>query len=311
MKIVFLDANTIGSDVSIEPISSLGDYSSYESSTYKEALERVKDCEVLIINKIKVDKNLIDNAPALRLICEAATGTNNIDVAYAVSKGIPVKNVAAYSTESVVQTTFMHILSLVGKSTYFDDVVKSGEYSAKDCFTDVSNIFYELCGKRLGIIGMGNIGSRVAQVGTAFGMQVSYYSTSGTNHCKDYPAVSLDKLLEQSDIVSIHAPLNDKTNNLLTYSKLCMMKKSACVVNMGRGGIVNEADLAKALDEGVIAGAATDVFVKEPIPADHPYLVMKHKERIRLSPHIGWASAEARVRLLEGIAKNIRDTFEL
>ena len=190
MKIVFLDAATMG-DVSFSPISALGDLECFQASDREEALRRVKDAEVLIINKIKVDKELVDAAPKLRLICEAATGVNNIDLEYAASKGIPVRNAVGYSTDSVVQMTFMMILSLVGRCRYFDDFVKSGEYSRSGLFTDVSKMFFELRGKRLGIIGLGNIGGNVAKVGEAFGMNVSYFSTSGTSHSKEYPSVDL------------------------------------------------------------------------------------------------------------------------
>ena len=194
MKIVFLDAATLG-DVSLEPISALGELVCYRTSSREEAIARVAEAEVLIVNKVRVDKALVDAAPRLRLICEAATGVNNIDLGYAASKGIPVRNAVGYSTDSVVQTTFMMILALVGKCRYFDDFVRSGEYSRSGLFTDVSKMFFELKGKRLGIIGLGNIGSRVARVGEAFGMEVSYFSTSGTSHSREYPSISLDELM--------------------------------------------------------------------------------------------------------------------
>lgn len=304
MKIVFLDAATMG-DVSFDAIASKGEFISYQTSTTEEALERVKDCDVLIINKIKVDKELIDAAPSLKLICEAATGVNNIDLEYAKSKGIPVRNAVGYSTESVVQTTFMLILSLVGRCRYFDDFVKSGEYSSKGLFTNVNRMFFELKGKNMGIIGMGNIGSRVAKVAEAFGMNVSYFSTSGTSHCTEYPSLSLDELLAGSDIVSIHAPLNAKTLNLIDEEQLAMMKSSAYIVNMGRGGIINEEALASAIDKGTIAGAALDVFTQEPLPLSHPLLNVQAKDRLILLPHVGWASLEARERLVGMIADNI------
>ena len=304
MKIVFLDAATMG-DVSFEPFERLGDFVKYENSTPQEARERVKDIDVLLINKVLVDKELIDSAPNLKLICIAATGVNNIDVEYAASKGIPVRNVAGYSTDSVVQSTFMHILSLVGGGRYFDDSVKSGSYSRSGMFTDPNWNWWELTGKTIGIIGMGNIGKKVSHIAEAFGMKVCYYSTSGTAHCKDYPCLPLDELLAQSDIVSIHAPLNEKTKNLIGAAQLAMMKPTAYLVNMGRGAIVVEADLANAVDEGVIAGAGLDVFVTEPIPEDHPYLKMKHPERMTLAPHVAWASMEARKRLISMMADNI------
>ena len=305
MKIVFLDAATMG-DVSFEPFMEFGEFVSYGTSTPEEARERVKDADVLMINKVVVNKELIDSAPSLKLVCVAATGVNNIDVEYAASKGIPVRNVAGYSTDSVAQTTFMHILSLAGGAPYFDESVKSGGYSRSGMFTDPNWNWWELAGKTIGIIGMGNIGKKVARIADAFGMKVCYFSTSGTGHCKDYPCVSLEELLRQSDIVSIHAPLNERTLNLLGAKEFAMMKPTAFVVNMGRGAIIVEADLAEAVDNGVIAGAGIDVFVQEPIPEDHPYMKMKHPERMRLTPHIAWASVEARERLVGMMADNVR-----
>ena len=304
MKIAFLDAATMG-NVSFEPFERLGDFVRYESSTPEEALERVRDIDVLLINKVLVNKELIDAAPQLKLICIAATGVNNIDVDYAASKGIPVRNAVGYSTDSVMQSTFMHILSLVGGAPYFDNSVKSGSYSRSGMFTDPNWNWNELAGKTIGIIGMGNIGRKVASVAEAFGMKVCYFSTSGTGHCKDYPCLPLDQLLAASDIVSIHAPLNERTLNLIGEKELSMMKPTAFLVNVGRGAVVVEADLAKAVDEGVIAGADIDVFVQEPIPEDHPYMTMKHPERMRLAPHVAWASVEARERLVGIMANNI------
>lgn len=304
MKIVFLDAATMG-DVSFSPISALGDLECFRTSDREEALRRVKDAEVLIINKIKVDKELVDAAPKLRLICEAATGVNNIDLEYAASKGIPVRNAVGYSTDSVVQMTFMMILSLVGRCRYFDDFVKSGEYSRSGLFTDVSKMFFELRGKRLGIIGLGNIGGNVAKVGEAFGMNVSYFSTSGTSHSKDYPSVDLDTLMSSSDIISIHAPYNERTAGLVGAEQLRKMKSTAYIVNMGRGGIIDEAALAEAIDGGWIAGAGVDVFTAEPLHDDNPLLNVRNRDRLILTPHIGWASIEARERLVAMIADNI------
>ena len=307
MKIVFLDSATQGQDVSLEPIASLGELVCYDSTPPEKVFERIADCEVLIINKVKVGKAQIDAAPRLRLICEAATGVNNIDVDYAASRGIPVRNVAAYSTESVVQTTFMHLLTLLQGRGYYDSYAKDGRYSRSDSFTCMDIAWHELDGKELGIIGLGAIGSRVAQVAEAFGMKVSYYSTSGTNHSSQYPSLPLDEIMARSDIISIHAPLNARTDGLVGYRELSLMKRSAYLLNMGRGGIVVEADLAKALDEGLLAGAGLDVFSAEPLPAGHPFLTMAHPERLSLTPHVAWASVEARKRLVAGIAENIAD----
>lgn len=309
MKITYLDAATMG-DSSLAAIEKLGKLTCWPNSTPEEALARVNDCDVLIVNKVRVTKELLEHAPALKLVCEAATGVNNIDLDACGKRGIPVMNVAGYSTESVVQETFMHILSLLGNGPYFDEAVKSGRYSASGLFTDVSRPFIEMHGKRIGIIGMGTIGKRVAQVASAFGMEVIYYSTSGTGHCHEYPSVELDKLMKTSDVISIHAPYNERTAGLIGKKELSMMKPSAIIVNMGRGGIIEESALAEAIDEDAIGGAALDVFEKEPLPAGSPLLHTAHPEKLRFTPHTGWASVEARQRLIESVAENIRKHFQ-
>jgi len=308
MKIVFLDSATLG-DTPLDPLSSLGELICYATSTPDEAISRVGDCEVIITNKVRITSGLLDAAPKLRLVCEAATGTNNIDMKECASRGIPVRNVAGYSTDSVVQATFMHMLSLLGNAPYFDTLVKSGDYSRSAIFTDLSRPFVEMSGKTIGIIGMGTIGSRVAQVARAFGMNVVYFSTSGTSHCRDYPSLPIEKLLEMSDVVSVHAPLNPRTHGLIGEEQLRLMKPSAIIINMGRGGIIDESALAKALDEGWIAGAALDVFCLEPLPADNPLLHLKDPGKIRFTPHTAWASVEARKRLVAMIAENIAKGF--
>lgn len=305
MKIVFLDASTLG-DSSLEPISSLGELVCYGNSTPEEALVRVSDCEVLIINKVRVTRELMDAAPRLHLICEAATGVNNIDLGAAAERGIPVRNVAAYSTDSVVQTTFMHILSLLGNAPYFDQAVKSGHYSASGLFTDVSVPFFEITGKRLGIIGLGNIGQKVAKVALAFGMDVVYFSTSGTSHSSVYPSLPLDEVMSGCDVISVHAPYNERTAGLIGERELRLMKPTAFILNLGRGGIVDEAALARVISDDAIGGAALDVYAAEPLPEDSPLLHTVHPEKLRLTPHTAWASVEARDRLVAGIAANIR-----
>ncbi len=308
MKIVFLDASTMG-ETSLEPIARLGELVTWPVTNREQALSRVTDCDVLIVNKIKVDKELLAAAPKLKLICEAATGVNNIDLEACAARGIPVRNVAGYSTDSVVQVTFMHILNLYGNGRYFDSVVKSGEYSRAPIFSDVSKPFFELAGKTLGIIGMGTIGSKVAKVGEAFGMKVVYYSTSGTSHCKDYPSLPLDTLMKESDVISIHAPYNERTASLVGERELRLMKPTAIIVNMGRGGIIEEAALAKVIDEGVIGGAGLDVFVTEPLPEDSPLLHTSHPELLSFTPHAGWASTESLNRLVDAMADNISKGF--
>ena len=305
MKIVFLDASTLG-DTPLDEIAGLGDLVTYPTSTHAQALARVGDCEVLIINKVRVDEELLAAAPRLRLICEAATGVNNIDLAAAAARGIPVRNAAGYSTDAVVQSTFAHLLSLAGHSPYFDECVKSGRYSAGGLFCDISHPYVELSGKTMGIIGLGAIGTKVAAVAEALGMRVIYFSTSGTSHSSAYPSVPLEELLAVSDAVSIHAPLNERTAGLIGAAELRRMKPTAFLLNLGRGGIVDEAALAEAVDAGVIAGAALDVYVREPLPADSPLLQVKHPERFRFTPHVAWASREALLRLVHQVADNIR-----
>ena len=308
MKIVFLDAGTMGTS-SLAPIERQGELTAWPNSTSDEAVRRVGDCDVLIVNKIKVNDRLLEAAPRLRLVCEAGTGINNIDVDACSRHGVMVRNVAGYSTDSVVQETFMHILNLLGNGAYFDNVVKSGTYSRSGLFTDYSRPFIEMAGKTLGVIGLGAIGTKVAKIGTAFGMKVIYYSTSGTSHNTEYPSVPLERLMRESDVISVHAPYNERTAGLVGEKELRMMKPKAIIVNMGRGGIVVENALAKVIDEGVIGGAGLDVYSIEPIPADHPLLHTRHPECLSLTPHIAWASIEARERLIQSIADNIAKGF--
>ena len=305
MKIVFLDAISMG-DTSLEEIAAQGEFTCYKSSTAEEARERVKDAEVVLLNKVIVDQAFLDAAPKLKLVCEAGTGINNINVKLCEERGVIVRNVAGYSTDSVAQTAWMHILNLSGRAFHYQNFVTSGAYSKNPVHVDFAHPFTELAGKTLGIVGMGAIGQKVAQIGKAFGMEVIYYSTSGTGHCKDYPCVNLEELLKRSDVISIHAPYNERTAGLIGYEQFKQMKPTAVLVNTGRGGIAVEADLARALDEGLIASAALDVYVKEPLPADSPLMHLVHPERLLFSPHIAWYSNEARARLAHEMAENIK-----
>lgn len=296
-------------DVSLEEIAALGEFSCYLTSTAEEARERVKDADVACLNKVIVDQAFLDAAPRLKLVCEAGTGINNIDVKLCEARGVGVRNVAAYSTDSVAQTTWMHILNLCGRAFHFQQFVTSGAYSKNPVHVDYGHPFMEIAGKTLGIVGMGAIGQRVAAIGKVFGMQVIYYSTSGTGHCKDYPCVSLDELLDRADVISIHAPYNERTAGLIGYEAFRKMKRTAYLVNTGRGGIAVESDLARALDEGLLKGAALDVYVKEPLPMESPLMHLQHPERLIFSPHIAWYSTEARARLVHEMAENIRKFF--
>ena len=293
-------------DASLDEIAAQGEFVSYPSSTPEEARERVKDADVALLNKVIVDKAFLDAAPKLRLICEAGTGINNIDVRLCEERGVIVRNVAAYSTDSVAQTAWMHILNLAGRAFHYNAFVHDGSYSRNVVHVDYRHPFTELAGKTIGIVGMGAIGQKVAVIAKAFGMKVIYYSTSGTNHCKEYPSVTLETLLAESDVITIHAPYNERTAGLIGYEQFKKMKRTAYLVNTGRGGIAVEADLAKALDEGLIAGAGIDVYVKEPLPANSPLMHLQHPEKLLLTPHIAWYSEEARARLAHEMAENIK-----
>lgn len=309
MKIVFLDAATLGNDIDLSPIEKLGVLTSYDNSLKDQVKSRIKDADVVIVNKINLGAEEFEAAPNLKLVCVAATGTNNIDMASANKAGIKVMNVVDYSTESVAQVTFASLLSLICSIGYYDNVVKSGAYSQSQFFTDSGRSFQELKGKCFGIVGMGNIGKRVASIASSFGCKVYYYSTNGIAHCKDYPSVSLEELLQKSDVISIHSPLNEKTKNLISLKEMKEMKTSAVLINMGRGGIVNESDLVQSLNFGLIAGAVIDVYEDEPIKSDHPYMKIKDKEKVILTPHIGWASIEARKVLVDKLAENIKSVI--
>ncbi len=301
MKIVFLDASVMG-EMPLEPIEALGGLVCWPTSTREEALQRVGDCEVLIINKIIINDELLDAAPKLRLVCEAATGVNNIDLEACARRGILVRNVAGYSTEPVVQQTFMHILSLIGKGPYFDELVKSGAYSRSPIFTDLSRSFNEIDGMVMGIIGMGTIGQRVATVAKAFGMKVIACNRS-PKYVEGVTQVSFEELLGSSDIVTVHCPLNSDSQNVFNKKAFEKMKRGALFVNTARGGVMNERDLFDALQSGHLGGACIDTLSVEPMEED--CILMGAKNCI-ITPHIAWAPVETRQRLMNIVADNIR-----
>lgn len=304
-NIVILDGQTLG-NLDFDELKEFGNVVNYDTTKPEEVIERIKDAHIVLTNKVVLNETNLKEAKNLELICETATGFNNIDIVYAKNNNIAVTNVAGYSTNTVAQHTFATVLSLYDKLSYYDDFVKSGEYAKSGLFTNVTNPFYELEGKTWGIIGLGAIGRRVAKIAEAFGVNVIYYSTSGKNSNSDYRRVEFNELLETSDIISIHAPLNDDTKGLINYDALKKMKKNSILVNMGRGPIVVEGDLAKAIDEELITGAALDVFEVEPIALDNPLVSVKNKDRLVLTPHIAWASVEARNRLFKEVINNIK-----
>ena len=310
MKIVFLDAKTIGEDIDLSGFDALGEVVKYGFSTTEEARERSKDADVLILNKVQVNEQTIGEADHLKLVCVTATGTNNLDKEYLDKRGIAWRNVAGYSTESVAQHTFAMLFYLLEKLPYYDDYVKSEKYVNDVSFTHFAKAFHELSGMTYGIIGLGNIGRRVADIAKAFGCHVIYYSTSGRNSQPGYERVSFDELLEQSDIVSIHAPLDENTLGLMNKEAFAKMKKSAILLNVGRGPIINEADLAEALNNKTIAAAGLDVLSVEPMQEDNPLRGIKDSERLLITPHIAWAGVEARNRLMGIILGQIKEFFK-
>ncbi len=307
MKITFLDTQTVADlPQELAKFSELGEYTGYENTAPDLVVSRLKGSTVAIVNKVVIGLEEMDQLPDLKLICIAATGMNNVDLEAATKRGIPVKNVSGYSTNSVAQLTITMLFTLAMDLIHLNQAVYDGTYSKHSAFGYWRNPFYELGGARYGIIGLGAIGRRVGELATAFGARVVYHSTSGNNTTgQPYPHVSLDELLDTCEVISLHCPLNDATRNLIGYPELVKMKPSAYLINAARGGIVNEADLVRALDEEQIAGAASDVFTSEPVPTDHPYLAVKAPHRLLLTPHMGWASVEARMELLAGVRENI------
>lgn len=309
MKIVFLDAKTIGEDIDLSGFDELGEVVKYGFSTAEEARERSKDADVLVLNKVQVNEQTIGAAKHLKLVCVTATGTNNLDKEYLAKQGIEWRNVAGYSTESVAQHTFAMLFYLLEKLPYYDNYVKSEKYVNDVSFTHFAKAFHELSGKTYGIIGLGNIGRRVAEIAKAFGCHVIYYSTSGRNSQPGYERVSFDELLERSDIVSIHAPLDENTLGLMNQKAFAKMKSSAILLNVGRGPIINEADLAEALNNRMIAAAGLDVLSVEPMQPENPLRGIKDSERLLITPHIAWAGVEARMRLMDIILNQIKEFF--
>lgn len=305
-KIVFLDAYTL-SNADLSRVQAMGDYSSYYNTQADEIIERVGDAEIVITNKVPFSRETMKALPNLRLICVAATGVNIIDLEAAAELGVEVRNAAGYSTESVTETTIGAALALCRNIGYYDNYIKSGRYTADGLMFNFDRPTRRLCGKRWGVIGLGAIGRNVARVAEALGCKVVYASTSGVKCEEKWECVSLDELLATSDVVSIHCPLNAATRNLIGKAQLDIMKYDALLINVARGGIVDERALAEAIDSDKIGGAALDVFVHEPIEANSPLLKVKNSDRLLLSPHNAWSAAESITTLVGCIERNIEE----
>lgn len=305
MKLVFLDAATMGSDADLSVFERFGELVCYEATDKTQTATRLQGAQIVLTNKVVITRELMQNSK-LKLICVTATGTNNVDLEAAKELGIAVKNVAGYSTNSVIQQTFANLLSLKNHTHYYDEYCKSAQgWASSEIFVHLDKPVFELSGKSFGVVGLGEIGRGVARVARAFGCEVCYYSTSGKNANDEFAQVSFDELLK-CDIISIHAPLNDSTKGLFDAAAIARLKDGAVLGNYGRGGIVDEEAIAREIDKREIY-FATDVLQSEPMVKNHPFLSVARKDRLLLSPHIGWASVEARERLLRLVVKNIED----
>ena len=305
MRIVILERNSVGTDVSVDSISKYGEITVYRNTTAEDVAERVKEADIIIANKAPLNETTLKNAQKVKLICEFATGYDNVDLAYCKSRGIKVANVVNYSTDAVAQHTFALCLYILEKLHHYDAYVKSGEYASQDRFSNFDIPYTELAGKTWGIIGMGNIGRKVAEIAKAFGCHVIFYSVTGKSSCTEYEQVNFDTLLRESDVLSLHCPLSDITRNLINLDALKKMKKTAILINVARGPVVNDEDLYTALTENYILGAGLDVTGTEPMKNSNPLSKIKDSNRLIITPHMAWASIEARERCVSETCKNI------
>lgn len=309
MKLVFLERKNLGEDMDFGRFEEFGEVVSYDTSTVEEAKERMRDADIVLINKIPMNRDTLAEAENVKLICVTATGTNNVDFEYMKERGITVTNVSGYSTPTVAQHTFALYFYLMEHLSYYDSYVRSGKYEQSELFTHFAMPFHDLCGQTWGIAGLGAIGREVGKIAEAFGADVIYYSTSGENDNADFKQVDFDTLLGLSDAISVHAPLTPQTQGLFGKEAFRKMKKSAYFLNLGRGPIVVEEDLAHALKTGEIAGAALDVLSTEPMQKDSPLSTLKNMPNLIITPHMAWASIEARTRLVDMLYENIAKFF--
>lgn len=306
MEIVILERDSVGTDVQIDCLKDLGNVTVYSNTLAGEVEERIRNADIVIANKAPLGEETLKNAQSVKLICEFATGYDNVDLEYCRKRGIKVANVVDYSTSAVAQHTFALCFYVLEKLNHYDNYVKSGEYASQSRFSNFDLPFTELDGKVWGIVGMGNIGKKTAQIAEAFGCKVIFYSASGNSSCTDYERVELEDLLKRSDFLSLHCPLSERTRNLIDLTALKKMKKTAILINVARGPVVNDEDLYTALTEGIIAGAGLDVTGTEPMKESNPLSRIKDSNKLIITPHLAWASTEARNRVVEETYKNIQ-----
>ena len=304
MNIVVLEQNSIGLDIDLSIYEEFGNVT-YYANTVNEVAERIKDADIVVANKAKLNEESLKDAKNVKLICEFATGYDNVDIEYCKKRGIGVANAVDYSTPAVAQHTFAMALYLLERLPFYDNYVKSGTYASQDRFSNFDRPFSELEGKTWGIVGMGTIGHKVAALAEAFGCKVIFYSASGKSTCTDYPKVDFDTLLAESDILSLHCPLSDRTKYLMDKKAFARMKKTAILINVARGPVVNTQDLYEALNNGEIAAAGLDVLEKEPMEMTNPLGEIKDSTKLIITPHMSWASTEARTRVVSEVCRNI------
>jgi glycerate dehydrogenase len=305
MKLVVLERDSVGTDIDVSCFEKFGEVTCYPNTVAENAAERVKDADIIIVNKAPMNESTLKDAPNVKLICLFATGFDNVDLEYCKSRGIKVANVINYCTPAVAQHTLLLAMALSEKLAFYDDYVKSGTYTAQERFSNFDRPFTELAGKIWGIVGMGAIGHRVAALAEAFGCKVIFFSASGKSTCTEYERVEFDTLLAESDILSLHCPLSDRTRGLMNKDAFTKMKKTAVLVNVARGPVVNTQDLYDALTTGEIAAAGLDVLEKEPMTKDNPLHKIKDSTKLIITPHMSWASTESRERLVQEVAANI------
>lgn len=309
MKITHLDTFTLTMDgLKLDALEALGDFTTFNNTSPDKVIKRALDSEILITNKVVIDKQIIDKLPNLKYICVSATGYNVVDVAYAAEKGIPVSNVSGYSTDGVVQSVFAHLLNVLINIPYYDEEVMDGRWQKTGQFCFYDHPIRELSGKTIGIYGFGTIGKKVGQVAAAFGMKVLAVKRNEPTKTEDWVTyVDFETMCRESDFITLHASMNEDNTGIINKYALANMKSSCILVNTGRGGLIVEKDLAEALDNDIILYACLDVLGKEPPQDDNP--LFKAKNCI-ITPHIAWASIESRKRLIDGVVKNIQSFKE-
>lgn len=305
MNLVILERNSVGTDIDVSCFEKLGRVTVYENTVERQVAERIQDADVVIGNKAPLNESTLQGARNLKLITLFSTGYDCVDIAYCAAHGIKVANVKDYCTDAVSQHTFAMLFYLLEHLRHYDEYVKSGAYGAQERFSNFDLPFVELTGKTWGIVGMGNIGSRVAGIAKAFGCRVIFYSASGKSTCTTYEQVNKDTLLAQSDFLSLHCPLSERTRNLIDKDALRKMKRTAILLNVARGAVINNADLYWALQNEEIAAAGLDVLEKEPIASDNLLGRIKDSNRLLITPHMAWASTEARERIVQEVFLNI------